>query len=65
VTCSVVNDYRTWLSMGEEAAEPVGRRRYMQRGEKKNAITHFKRGWEWMRAKPLAGHHSQRYKGLR
>ncbi|HEC47286.1 MAG TPA: DNA topoisomerase (ATP-hydrolyzing) subunit B, partial [Pseudomonas xinjiangensis] len=58
------NDYRTMAELGEKLQSLLEEGAYMQRGEKKKPITHFKEGLEWMMNETARRHTIQRYKGL-
>ncbi|MEH6388063.1 MULTISPECIES: DNA topoisomerase (ATP-hydrolyzing) subunit B [Pseudomonas] len=58
------NDYRTMAELGEKLQSLLEDGAYMQRGEKKKPITHFKEGLEWMMNETARRHTIQRYKGL-
>ncbi|MEH6670173.1 DNA topoisomerase (ATP-hydrolyzing) subunit B [Halopseudomonas sp.] len=58
------NDYRTMAELGEKLQSLLEEGAYMQRGEKKKPITHFKEGLEWMMSETARRHTIQRYKGL-
>ncbi|PKM29832.1 MAG: DNA topoisomerase (ATP-hydrolyzing) subunit B [Gammaproteobacteria bacterium HGW-Gammaproteobacteria-11] len=58
------NDYRSMAELGEKLQSLLEDGAYMQRGEKKKPITHFKEGLEWMMNETARRHTIQRYKGL-
>ncbi|SDT12947.1 DNA gyrase subunit B [Halopseudomonas xinjiangensis] len=58
------NDYRTMAELGEKLQSLLEDGAYMQRGEKKKPITHFKEGLDWMMNETARRHTIQRYKGL-
>lgn len=58
------NDYRSMAELGEKLQSLLEEGAYMQRGEKKKPITHFKEGLEWMMNETARRHTIQRYKGL-
>ncbi|UAW98417.1 DNA topoisomerase (ATP-hydrolyzing) subunit B [Halopseudomonas nanhaiensis] len=58
------NDYRTMAELGEKLQSLLEEGAYMQRGEKKKPITHFKDGLDWMMNETARRHTIQRYKGL-
>jgi DNA gyrase subunit B len=58
------NDYRTVTALGAQLATLLGEGAYVQRGERKKAITEFKEALDWLMAESTKRHTIQRYKGL-
>ncbi len=57
-------EYGRMVALGEQLDGLFGNGAYVQRGEKKNEISSFKRFMEWIMDEAKRGRHIQRYKGL-
>jgi len=58
------NDYRTVTALGAQLSTLLGEGAYVQRGERKKAITEFKEALDWLMTESTKRHTIQRYKGL-
>ncbi|OPG81291.1 DNA gyrase subunit B [Pseudomonas ogarae] len=58
------NDYKTVVSLGAQLSTLLDEGAYIQRGERKKAVTEFKEALEWLMAESTKRHTIQRYKGL-
>lgn len=57
-------DYRQINQMGETLEGLIEEGAYVQRGDKKQAVSSFKEALDWLMADGMKGHYLQRYKGL-
>ncbi|WP_409264243.1 DNA topoisomerase (ATP-hydrolyzing) subunit B [Pseudomonas sp. KCJK9000] len=58
------NDYRSVVNLGAKLSTLLGEGAYVQRGERRKAITEFKEGLDWLMNESTKRHTIQRYKGL-
>jgi len=58
------NDYRTVVALGSRLATLLGEGAYVQRGERRKAVTEFKEALAWLMNESTKRHSIQRYKGL-
>jgi DNA gyrase subunit B len=58
------NDYKTVTALGDQLNSLLEEDAYVQRGERKRAISTFKEGLEWLMTESTKRHSIQRYKGL-
>ncbi|MBE9561520.1 MAG: hypothetical protein IMF12_01470 [Proteobacteria bacterium] len=58
------SEYKALISLGKELTDLLEEDAYVQRGEKKFPVSHFKQATEWLLAEAQRGLHIQRYKGL-
>lgn len=56
--------YQTIVELGQEISGVLETEAYVQRGEKKQPVSHFKEVVEWLMGEARRGLHIQRYKGL-
>ena len=57
-------EYKALINLGKELDGLLEKDAYVQRGEKKRSVTHFKEATEWLLAEVQRGLNIQRYKGL-
>lgn len=58
------NDYRSVVALGENLGSLLGEGAYVQRGERRKAVTEFKEALDWLMNESTKRHTIQRYKGL-
>ncbi|KNX75765.1 DNA gyrase subunit B [Pseudomonas sp. 250J] len=58
------NDYKTVVALGEKLGTLLGDGAYVQRGERRKAVTEFKEALDWLMNESTKRHTIQRYKGL-
>ncbi|MEW9680717.1 DNA topoisomerase (ATP-hydrolyzing) subunit B [Pseudomonas sp. TE50-2] len=58
------NDYRSVVALGENLGTLLGDGAYVQRGERRKAVTEFKEALDWLMNESTKRHTIQRYKGL-
>ncbi|PVZ38832.1 DNA topoisomerase (ATP-hydrolyzing) subunit B [Pseudomonas sp. CC120222-01a] len=58
------NDYRSVVTLGAKLSTLLGEGAYVQRGERRKAITEFKEALDWLMNESTKRHTIQRYKGL-
>ncbi|ORL65706.1 DNA topoisomerase (ATP-hydrolyzing) subunit B [Pseudomonas putida] len=58
------NDYRSVVAVGAKLATLLGEGAYVQRGERRKAVTEFKEALDWLMNETTKRHTIQRYKGL-
>ncbi|MBH3413472.1 DNA topoisomerase (ATP-hydrolyzing) subunit B [Pseudomonas putida] len=58
------NDYRSVVTGGAKLSTLLGEGAYVQRGERRKAITEFKEALDWLMNESTKRHTIQRYKGL-
>ncbi|WP_323115288.1 DNA topoisomerase (ATP-hydrolyzing) subunit B [Pseudomonas guariconensis] len=58
------NDYRTVVAIGAKLSTLLGEGAYVQRGERRKAVTEFKEALDWLMSETTKRHTIQRYKGL-
>ena len=58
------NDYRSVVVLGAKLATLLGEGAYVQRGERRKAVTEFKEALDWLMNETTKRHTIQRYKGL-
>ncbi|MBV4538798.1 MULTISPECIES: DNA topoisomerase (ATP-hydrolyzing) subunit B [Pseudomonas] len=58
------NDYRTVVNLGGKLSTLLGEGAYVQRGERRKAVTEFKEALDWLMNETAKRHTIQRYKGL-
>ncbi|UTL91169.1 DNA topoisomerase (ATP-hydrolyzing) subunit B [Pseudomonas fluorescens] len=58
------NDYRSVVTVGAKLSTLLGEGAYVQRGERRKAITEFKEALDWLMNESTKRHTIQRYKGL-
>lgn len=58
------NDYRTVVAIGAKLSTLLGEGAYVQRGERRKAVTEFKEALDWLMNETAKRHTIQRYKGL-
>ncbi|MDH0304102.1 MULTISPECIES: DNA topoisomerase (ATP-hydrolyzing) subunit B [unclassified Pseudomonas] len=58
------NDYRSVVAVGAKLATLLGEGAYVQRGERRKAVTEFKEALDWLMNESTKRHTIQRYKGL-
>ncbi|MBF8756651.1 DNA topoisomerase (ATP-hydrolyzing) subunit B [Pseudomonas guariconensis] len=58
------NDYRTVVAIGAKLSTLLGEGAYVQRGERRKAVTEFKEALDWLMNETTKRHTIQRYKGL-
>ncbi|MDH1630326.1 DNA topoisomerase (ATP-hydrolyzing) subunit B [Pseudomonas mosselii] len=58
------NDYRSVVNLGAKLGTLLGEGAYVQRGERRKAVTEFKEGLDWLMNESTKRHTIQRYKGL-
>ena len=58
------NDYRSVVTVGAKLATLLGDGAYVQRGERRKAVTEFKEALDWLMNETAKRHTIQRYKGL-
>ncbi|MFJ4063773.1 DNA topoisomerase (ATP-hydrolyzing) subunit B [Pseudomonas sp. NPDC089996] len=58
------NDYRSVVTLGGKLASLLGDGAYVQRGERRKAISEFKEALDWLMNESTKRHTIQRYKGL-
>ncbi|MDM8561089.1 DNA topoisomerase (ATP-hydrolyzing) subunit B [Candidatus Parabeggiatoa sp. HSG14] len=58
------SEYKTIVELGQTLNGLLEKGAYVQRGEKKQPVSHFKEVMEWLMAEARRGLHIQRYKGL-
>ncbi|MGE8111347.1 DNA topoisomerase (ATP-hydrolyzing) subunit B [Pseudomonas sp. NPDC086566] len=58
------NDYRSVATVGAKLSTLLGEGAYVQRGERRKAITEFKEALDWLMNESTKRHTIQRYKGL-
>jgi DNA gyrase subunit B len=58
------NDYKSVTALGDQLNSLLEEGAYVQRGERKKAISTFKEAFEWLRTESTKRHSIQRYKGL-
>ncbi|WP_414154534.1 DNA topoisomerase (ATP-hydrolyzing) subunit B [Pseudomonas sp. BNK-43-a] len=58
------NDYRSVVVLGARLATLLGEGAYVQRGERRKAVTEFKEALDWLMNETTKRHSIQRYKGL-
>ncbi len=58
------NDYKTVVALGEKLSTLLGDGAYVQRGERRKAVTEFKEALDWLMNESTKRHTIQRYKGL-
>ena len=58
------NDYKTVTTLGEQLNTLLEDGAYVQRGERKKAVTTFKEALNWLMTESTKRHSIQRYKGL-
>ena len=57
-------EYKHFVSWGEKIIDLLEKDAYIERGEKRQAITSFKEAYEWLMQEAKKGFTIQRYKGL-
>ncbi|MFJ4344991.1 DNA topoisomerase (ATP-hydrolyzing) subunit B [Pseudomonas sp. NPDC089401] len=58
------NDYRSVVNLGAKLSTLLGDGAYVQRGERRKAISEFKEALDWLMNESTKRHTIQRYKGL-
>ncbi|MHB0818060.1 DNA topoisomerase (ATP-hydrolyzing) subunit B [Stutzerimonas stutzeri] len=58
------NDYKTVTTLGDELNSLLEEGAYVQRGERKKAVSSFKEALDWLMVEGTRRHSVQRYKGL-
>ncbi|BBB14848.1 DNA gyrase subunit B [Candidatus Rickettsiella viridis] len=58
------SEYQCLLTMASQLNGLIGSGAYVQRGEKKQSVSHFKEVYEWLLTEARRGQGIQRYKGL-
>ena len=58
------NDYRTVVNLGGKISTLFGEGAYVQRGERRKAVSEFKEALDWLMNETAKRHTIQRYKGL-
>ncbi|CAK6471162.1 DNA topoisomerase (ATP-hydrolyzing) subunit B [Pseudomonas sp. Nvir] len=58
------NDYRTVVKLGANLSTLLGEGAYVQRGERRKAVSEFKEALDWLMNESTKRHTIQRYKGL-
>ncbi|WP_457253884.1 DNA topoisomerase (ATP-hydrolyzing) subunit B [Pseudomonas juntendi] len=58
------NDYRTVVNLGANLSTLLGEGAYVQRGERRKAVSEFKEALDWLMNESTKRHTIQRYKGL-
>lgn len=58
------NDYRSVVALGANLGTLLGEGAYVQRGERRKAVTEFKEALDWLMNESTKRHTIQRYKGL-
>lgn len=58
------NDYRSVVNLGAKLSTLLGDGAYVQRGERRKAISEFKEALDWLMNETTKRHTIQRYKGL-
>ncbi|WP_054884434.1 DNA topoisomerase (ATP-hydrolyzing) subunit B [Pseudomonas sp. NBRC 111130] len=58
------NDYRSVVTVGAKLSTLLGEGAYVQRGERRKAVTEFKEALDWLMNESTKRHTIQRYKGL-
>ncbi|WP_236184793.1 DNA topoisomerase (ATP-hydrolyzing) subunit B [Pseudomonas juntendi] len=58
------NDYRTVVRLGANLSTLLGEGAYVQRGERRKAVSEFKEALDWLMNESTKRHTIQRYKGL-
>ncbi|MEO4047923.1 DNA topoisomerase (ATP-hydrolyzing) subunit B [Pseudomonas sp. CAU 1711] len=58
------NDYKAVTALGDQLNNLLEDGAYVQRGERKKAVTSFKEAFEWLKTESTKRHSIQRYKGL-
>ncbi|MBK0059957.1 DNA topoisomerase (ATP-hydrolyzing) subunit B [Pseudomonas sp. S44] len=58
------NDYHSVVVLGAKLATLLGEGAYVQRGERRKAVTEFKEALDWLMNETTKRHTIQRYKGL-
>ena len=57
-------EYQRFRQLGDKLEGLLGRDAYVQRGERKAAVSSFREALEWLLGEAKRGQHIQRYKGL-
>jgi DNA gyrase subunit B len=57
-------EYKSIVAIAQKISSLLETESYVQRNEKKQAVTHFKQAVEWLMGEARRGLHIQRYKGL-
>ena len=58
------NDYKSVTALGDQLNSLLEDGAYVQRGERKKAVSTFKEAFEWLKTESTKRHSIQRYKGL-
>jgi DNA gyrase subunit B len=58
------NDYKSVTALGDQLNSLLEEGAYVQRGERKKAVSTFKDAFEWLKVESTKRHSIQRYKGL-
>lgn len=58
------HDYSAMISLGKELQGLLEPGSYVQRGDKRSAVSSFKNAWNWLMEEAKKGQQIQRYKGL-
>lgn len=58
------NDYKAVTALGDQLNSLLEEGAYVQRGERKKAVSTFKEAFEWLKVESTKRHSIQRYKGL-
>jgi DNA gyrase subunit B len=58
------NDYKAVTALGDQLNSLLEDGAYVQRGERKKAVSTFKEAFEWLKTESTKRHSIQRYKGL-
>lgn len=58
------NDYKSVTALGDQLNSLLEEGAYVQRGERKKAVSTFKEAFEWLKTESTKRHSIQRYKGL-
>ena len=58
------NDYKAVTALGDQLNSLLEEGAYVQRGERKKAVSTFKDAFEWLKVESTKRHSIQRYKGL-
>ncbi|MDH1056935.1 DNA topoisomerase (ATP-hydrolyzing) subunit B [Aquipseudomonas alcaligenes] len=58
------NDYKAVTALGDQLNSLLEDGAYVQRGERKKAVSTFKEAFEWLKVESTKRHSIQRYKGL-
>jgi DNA gyrase subunit B len=58
------NDYKSITALGDQLNSLLEEGAYVQRGERKKAVSTFKDAFEWLKTESTKRHSIQRYKGL-